>query len=246
MSDLASARDIAQMILTSSDLATLQEALEAASDWMGFHFFALTQHPRRDPSAPGGMRVHNYPREWEVSYDRRRLGLSDPVHRASHLRADGFRWRELRAIIPFFDRDEEMLSEALVFEIEDGLTIPVNVPGEPCGSVTFAIRSGQAFPEERLMFADNFAAISFQTMRMIAGLRPAAGKPRLTDHQLEVVRWVAVDKTDAEIAQILDVKTDTVSKHIRNACRSFGVYKRTSLPIHALFEGMLAFSDVLF
>lgn len=245
MSGFASARDIAQMILTSSDLADLQEALEAASDWMGFPFFALTQHPRRDTSASGGMRLHNYPREWEVSYDRRRLGLADPVHRASHLRADGFRWRDLRAIIPFFDRDEEMLAEARFFEIEDGLTIPVNVPGEPCGSVTFATRSGQVFPEERLFFANNFAAIAYQTARVIAGVRPAAGKPRLTDHQLEVVRWIAVDKTDGEIAQILGVKTDTVSKHIRNACRSLGVYKRTSLPIHALFEGMLAFSDVL-
>jgi DNA-binding CsgD family transcriptional regulator len=244
MLQLGSAKDIAQTITSCSNRSALGEALAEASRAMGFGFFALSHHPQTWCRKESDLRIHDYPKEWAVSYDQRRLGLSDPIHRASHVHASGFRWRDVSKIIPVTGRDQAMLREARSFGIEDGYTIPANVPGEQYGSVTFATGDVAAFPVEQLIFAEAFGHIGFQTARIIDGRRPAVRKPNVTDRQLEIVVLIGQDKTDGEMAQILDVKEDTIAKHVRNICERFDAVKRTSVPLRAVFSGLLCFSDI--
>jgi DNA-binding CsgD family transcriptional regulator len=238
------AQDAAKLIVSSTCREALGEALLEAGRSMGFEFFALAHHPQAWRRRESDLRIHNYPREWELCYDRRRLGLSDPIHRASHLNASGFRWSEVAGIIPVTDRDRAMLQEARGFGIDDGYTVPTNVPGEQYGSVTFATTQGVPFPDQMLLYAEAFGHLAFQAARVVDGHRALPRKSAVTDRQLEIVVLIGQDKTDSEMAQILGVKEDTVTKHVRNICERLDAVKRNSVPLRAIFAGLLCFSDI--
>ncbi len=245
MSFVTTAQELEQIIIASRSREALRENLSSAAHAMHFQFFALSHHPRSYSGRDSDLRIHNYPAEWEESYDRRRLGVSDPVHRASHIWGCGFRWRDIGSIIPVTERDDAMLREGKVFGIHDGYTVPANVPGEPHGSVTFAVTKGAQFPEDMIFFAERFARVAFQTARMIDGQRVVLGRPPVTDRQLEIAMWLGRDKSDWEIAEILGLKRDTVSKHVRALCERLGGVRRTSLPLRAVYGGWMSFSDIL-
>lgn len=245
MSFVTTARELERIISSSPSREALRENLSYAADAMGFHFYALSHHPRSYAGRDSELRIHNYPVEWEKSYDRRRLGVSDPVHRASHVWGCGFRWREIGSIIRITERDDAMLREGKVFGIHDGFTVPTNVPGEPHGSVTFATKEGVHFPEDMIFFAERFAHVAFQTARAIDGQRFLRGELPVTDRQLEVLMWVGRDKSNGEIAEILGIKEDTVCKHVRALCERLGGVRRASLPLRAVYGGWMCFSDIL-
>ena len=89
-------------------------------------------------------------------------------------------------------------------------------------------------------------AFAFEAARRIRRLRePVSPLPRLTDRQRECVMWAARGKSDWEISQILGVSHETVIQHLKQARERYGVGKRTLLAVHALFDGTIAFIDVL-
>jgi transcriptional regulator EpsA len=50
--------------------------------------------------------------------------------------------------------------------------------------------------------------------------------PPLSGRELEVLHWVALGKTNAEIGEILEVSQFTIKNHVQNAIRKFGVRTR--------------------
>lgn len=243
MSFISTARELEQIIAASTSREALKESLSFATQAMRFRFFALGHHPRLWAERDSKLRIHNYPPEWEQTYDRRRLATCDPVHRASHIIGCGFQWRDLRSIIQTTEQDEAMLLEGEMFGIQDGFTIPTNVPGQPHGSVTFATSQEAVFPEDMIFYAERVAHVAFETARSLDGQRRPLQRLPVTDRQLEVAFWVGRDKSNWDIAQILGVKEDTVCKHVRALCDRLGGVRRTSLPLRAICSGLLCISD---
>lgn len=63
--------------------------------------------------------------------------------------------------------------------------------------------------------------------------RPPRGRP-LTRREAEVLTWVARGKSNSEIAEILQVRTKTVDKHLERIYPKLGVENRTAAASHAL------------
>lgn len=51
-------------------------------------------------------------------------------------------------------------------------------------------------------------------------------RPRLTQREIEVLRFVAQGKTDKEIAHALQISVNTVRNHVQNILRKLGVSNR--------------------
>jgi LuxR family quorum-sensing system transcriptional regulator CciR len=236
--------DFAQLLLGAPDESAFANALSSAVHALGFQFFAVAHHDLRDREATSGLEIHNYPDGWRASYAARQLGRSDPIRRASHVWACGFRWRDARDIVSFSSADDAILADAHAFGIDEGFTMGVHVPGEARGSVSFATRVGMAFPERALLQAHGLGSAAFQVARMIFKKRPIVRREILTDRQLECVLWVGRGKSNWEIAQILGVTQETVKKHLQDACARYQLHNRTSLPLRALYEGSICFSDL--
>lgn len=230
---------------TSED--DLAAALDVIVKELGFSYFALTHHVDVRTAPASAIRLHNYPADWVEYYDENGLGISDPVHRASHVTSVGFAWSQIPAMIALTARDREILVQGGAQGIGDGFTVPANVPGESNGSCSFANPSGTPLPEDDLPVAQLVGAFAFEAARRLWRVRApdAPPPPRLTERQRECILWMARGKSDWEVSRILGVEHETVIRHLKQARERYGVSKRTMLAVHALFDGSISFADVL-
>jgi LuxR family transcriptional regulator, quorum-sensing system regulator CciR len=223
----------------------LADALGIVTRELGFTYFALAHHVDIRSAPQPAIRLHNYPQEWADFYDDNRLGLSDPVFRASHLTSVGFVWSDIPQMINLTPADYEMLRRAEAKGISNGFTIPANIPGETHGSCSFANPRGIPISGDQLPIAQLVGAFAFEAARRLWRVRaPAVPAPRLTDRQRECILWVARGKSDWEISRILGIEHETVVRHLKQARERYGVAKRTMLAVHALFDGSISFTDV--
>jgi LuxR family quorum-sensing system transcriptional regulator CciR len=242
----ARSMQFARIVEASADVDELGEALRDITQELGFEHFALMHHV---DAARGGaaIRLHDYPTQWADYYQAQALGLSDPVHRASHVTSIGFRWSQIPRMIPLTARDLRILALGREQGIGDGFTVPAHVPGEARGSCSFAIGSGCPMPETMLPLAQLAGIFAFEAARRLCterGYRDEGAAPRLTDRQRDCVLWVARGKGDWEIGRILGVSEETVARHVKQACARYGVNKRTLLAIRTLFDGTLSFTEL--
>jgi len=225
----------------------LMLAMVAVCAQLGFQFFALSHHVDVARASSAAIRLHNYPDRWADYYDANALGVSDPVHRASHKTSIGFRWSRMPDMIPLTAADKRMLAMGREQGIGDGFTVPANVPGEARGSCSFANEAGRPLPETMLPAAQLAGAFAFESARRlwsVRDLKEHEPAPVLTDRQRDCVLLAARGKTDWETGQLLNVSEETVACHIKHACERYGVYKRSSLMIRTLFDGTITFSDI--
>lgn len=221
----------------------LHEMLRQICGQLGCSYYALSHHVDFLGSPGTGIRVHNYPEEWAVWFDRERLGLTDPVHRASQRTSAGFIWHNVSKMIELRASDRDVFFRAKRHGIGDGLTIPAHVPGDAHGSCSFAWRKGQIADRRALVAAQSVSNFAFEAARRVHSpiILP---RRRLTDRQREVLRWSARGKTDWEISKIMEISEPTVLEHMRNARGRYDVTSRTPLAVRALFDGTLHFGDV--
>lgn len=229
------------------DAGTLAMVLGEMTGRLGFGHFALTHHANILDVPRPMIRVHNYPAGWVDFFDRRRLGFSDPVHRASHKTSAGFRWTSIPDLIQMTPGDHRLLEMAQDHGLTDGFTVPANIVGEATGSCSFACGPGRGLPADALLWAQFAGTAAFEAARRIwlAGVVPPGPRPQLTDRQRDCLVWAARGKTAWEIGRILGISEETAVRHLKQARERYGVDKQTSLLIRALFDGIISFSDIL-
>jgi LuxR family quorum-sensing system transcriptional regulator CciR len=234
-------------ITAAADPLDLAERLGAIAQELGFTYFALSHHVDVQGAAQSAIRLHNYPGDWVEYYDSQKLGVSDPVHRASHLTSVGFAWSDIPRLIALTSGDRMVLERAEQKGIGNGFTVPANVPGESHGSCSFACPGGTVLRQEEFPLAQLVGSFGFEAARRLWRMRSPVTEalPRLTDRQRECVMWMARGKSDWEISQILGITHETVIRHLKHARERYGVSKRTMVAVQALFDGAISFNDVL-
>lgn len=230
-----------------SSVAELDTALADVAGRLGFPYYALSHHVDLARCNDSAVRLHNYPAQWAQDYDRRALGIVDPVHRASHVTALGFCWSQLPNLIPLTSEDLRMLDAGREQGIGEGFTVPVHIPGEARGTCSFAAPAGSRLDQDKLLEAQLAGVFAFETARKLWLRRGQLHRPPravLTDRQRDCVLLMAQGKTDAEIAAILGISKETATRHIVSACKRYRVYKRQLLITLTLFDGTLSFGDL--
>lgn len=241
-----SANAFVREVTAATNADDLFDALRAISANMGFEYFALSHHVDMARASNDAIRLHNYPAKWANYYDSHALGVSDPVHRASHVTNVGFVWSDMQAMIPLTPDDRRVLALGREQGIGDGFTVPANVPGESRGSCSFANVADVEFDDTMLPLAQLVGMFAFECARRLWVVRPLElAPPRLTDRQRDCLLWAGRGKSDWEISRILGISEETVDRHLKNARERYGVPKRTMVVVRALFDGTLSFSDVL-
>lgn len=231
--------------LTADDLASIMAILGPR---LGFEFFAITHHGDLLSERGGAtIHLHNYPAQWADFYAANALGVSDPVHRASHMTTQGFLWRRIPDFITMTANDRRLLDLGRHNGIGDGFTVPASLLGEAQGSCSFANPPGRALRPEMLMLAQLVGGWAFEQARLIwraRGARPRPPASRLTDRQRECLLWAARGKTNEDIAIILGIKEDTVKRHFQDACERYRVDRRIMLLGLTLWDGTLTITEI--
>ncbi|MDT9599869.1 LuxR family transcriptional regulator [Sphingosinicella rhizophila] len=234
----------AQAALCSDD-RDLAGVLQDAVRELGFDYFALLHHASLCSSRPELIRIDTYPSGWERELEARGLIGADPVHHASVRTNIGFAWSELPSLVPIGRRAREVLERSRRFDISDGFTVPVNVPGEPCGSCSFAVRIGAGLPLERLLCAEQIGAHAFRAARRLHGYPASARCPHLSRRERQCVRLLAAGKTDWEIAAILGISVETAHQYVKRARAAYDVVSRAQLVACVLRDALVSFDDAI-
>lgn len=245
MSNLAAAKEFLELARHATNIDELFVALALACDAMGFDYFALTHHVDFAAAGATAIRLHNYPPNWVAWFDENRLGVTDPVHRASQVTNVGFVWDKVPDMIKLTTADRDVLAKARREGIGDGFTVPAHIPGEASGSCSFAVAPFGEVNDAYLPIAQLVGAFAFEAARRINRVRLIdVEAPTLTERQRDCVLWMARGKTDWEIAQILGLSPETVTQHMNTARDRYDVAKRPQLAVRALFDGHITFGDV--
>ena len=235
----------AESATTCLDLGQLRTLLGDAAKELGFDYFALLHHSSLSSSDPGRVRVDNYPAAWVEELCSRDFAAHDPVHSASRKTSSGFAWQDIGSIIPLGDRHKVILTRSGYYGIGPGFTVPANVPGEPSGSCSFAVRTGAELPLKRLMCAELIGAHAFRAARRILGLPRRQARPHLSRREIECLRLLASGKTDWEAARILGISIETVRQYVKRARAAYDVVTRTQLVVHGLRDDWVSFDDAI-
>ena len=223
----------------------LKLLLADATRELGFDHFALLHHSSLAAAKQSLIRLDTYPAGWEQELARHDLIGADPVHQASLRTNIGFSWAELPSLTPLGARQRDLLERARRFGIGDGFTVPVNVPGEPAGSCSFAVRAGKNLPVERLLSAEQLGSHAFRTARRIHGYPAVARCPHLSRRERECVRLLAAGKTDWEIAAILGISVETAHQYVKRARAAYDVVSRAQLVACCLRDALVSFDEAV-
>ena len=212
---------------------------------LGFTYFALLHHASLGAQATRCIRLDNYPEDWERELLAHHEWTEDPVHAASRRALIGFRWSDLGALVELSAVQQRILEGSRRHGLGEGYTVPANIPGEPAGSCSFATRSGQALPEDRLLCAEQVGAHAFQVARRLRGLARPAARARLSRRELQCLRLLAAGKSDWEISVILGISSETARQYVKHARAVYDVVTRTQLVVHGLRDALISFEDAI-
>lgn len=223
----------------------LRRLLEDVTRELGFHYFALLHHASLQWSSGSLLRIDNYPSHWERELVGEGFVHVDPVHHASVRTNIGFPWSELGALLVLTPIQRRILERSGRHGIGEGFTVPANVPGEPSGSCSFAVRRGRRFPQHRLFDAELIGAHAFRIARHLHNYPAQAAHPHLSRRQLECLRLLAAGKTDWEIAKILGLSVETAHQYVKSARAAYDVVSRTQLVVYGLRDAWISFDDAI-
>jgi LuxR family transcriptional regulator, quorum-sensing system regulator CciR len=223
----------------------LKALLNDATRELGFDYFALLHHASLASARAGLIRLDTYPGGWEEELGRAGLIGADPVHHASVRTHIGFAWAELPTLAPIGRRAREVLERAKRFDIGDGFTVPVNIPGEPAGSCSFAVGTRRALPFQRLLCAEQLGAHAFRAARRLHHFGELGGSPHLSRRERECVRLLAAGKTDWEIAAILGISVETAHQYVKRARAAYDVVSRAQLVACGLRDAVVTFEEAI-
>lgn len=223
----------------------LKSILEDAARELGFEHFAIVHSVSFRRGDSELLSLDNYPQSWAEEFVGNLLYLDDPVLQASQRTAKGFRWSDVARLLPIGERHKQVIERSSRYGMGHGFTVPANVPGEPCGSCSFAVRQGRDLPERNLRCAELVAIDAFDAGRRLRGLPHLGDLAHLSRRQRQCVRLLAAGKTDWEIATILGLSEQTTRRYVKMAREAYDVVSRAQLVVRALRDGQISFDDAM-
>lgn len=113
-------------------------------------------------------------------------------------------------------------------QVGTAIVAPAHLPGGIIGAIVWG--SPEKF-DIRPTFAREASTLHSLTLKFLAAYNDlghsAGALARLTRREIQCLKWAAAGKTDAEIAQIVEISTPTVRFHMRNAAEKLEVTGRS-------------------
>jgi DNA-binding CsgD family transcriptional regulator len=227
----------------SPDVSAFESRLVAFGQAMGFGIVSgalVIEHP--GPSRPASfISVGNTPEAFVTNYQNLADSLRDPVlRRMKHLS------------VPFlYDQDlytsedaGDLWEQQAPYGYRTGISVALHLPGHR--HFLLGMDRQQPLPrdERRLtrLFADlQLLAVHAQdaAQRLLAPLADREPAPRLTERELEVLRWTMDGKSAWAVGEILGISEHTVNFHLRNVFSKLGASSKHQAVLKALALGLI-------
>ncbi len=188
----------------------------------------------------GFGRINTYPSAWQAYYQANNCRRIDPVARCATSTFRPFYWSELERILPLTEGQRRFLREAEAAGLYNGVGIPFKGPMSQVAGIALAtsVRIVSDLPP-----LDMIVAYCNQFFEVFRGfVAKALTLPRsaiLTDRECQVLEGIVKSMNDAQIGEMLGVKSSTIDSHLRAIFRKLQVRNRTAAVMSAQKMGVI-------
>lgn len=208
---------------------------------LGFQHTLFGIVPDKSQPLESAFLVSNYPDDWRATYDKQHMHKVDPT--VSHC---------LSSALPIVWKSEtfhggeqnEFYEQASGFGLRSGITLPMHGNAKEFGMLSFV--SGDDDHAARGTHMESLAAMSLlrdyaleSSRKYIHSAGSALPKIKLTNSELECLKWVTAGKSSWEVSRILSRSEATVNFHIANIMKKFDVQTRQQAVIKAIKYGVV-------
>ncbi|WP_374407827.1 autoinducer binding domain-containing protein [Pelagerythrobacter sp.] len=226
----------------AADIYALRSAMLAALHEIGFEAVYVLAPVAADPSVGRVLTNLGFDPAWEALY-RERFQRIDPLPLIALNRQSAFNWREDVDRQMLTGEQSEYLDGLAAFGMAEGYAVPCFGPF--ARHAFFGIgraRSPDRFTSENRLKVEVCARVVFQ--RYAAFARPyIENPPALSPREMEVLRWIGEGKSNAVIADILEISRSSVDSYVQRLFAKLGVSDRISASLRGLALGLIVSGD---
>lgn len=225
---------------TASDLNPLIEDFRTFIRGYGFTASACGAWEGLGQQRANRFFFNDWPVAWLGIYAEKDFFPADPFVEEARRSMASFLWSEVEHQRPLTPRGKEIYKISREFGWREVIGVPIHGPAGYQGFVSLASMSDITLsPADRACLDMTSRVIHEKCRKEIGfGLAPQ-DTPKLTARELECMQWVAVGKTDSEIAQILSISSSTAHFHVESAKRKLGLNSRTEAVARLTLYGLI-------
>lgn len=234
MQPVLDAARLARSLTVVTSGAEIWRQLKAYATAYGFHHLAVLKPGDALPGRLEGSILHtDAPAAFVDAFDRADFGQDDPVLARALADTEPFSLAAVHAS-ELSDKQRSVFDWAMkTLEINDGWVFPIVYEGGLKGVI---VLGGQQ-PDMSPLMGSILHLLAHSAFRRVEDLTTQGIAPKihpLSAREAECLRWVALGKTDSEIAIILSISARTARFHIENAKRKLHVATRVQAVAEAL------------
>lgn len=225
------------LLAAGSETERFERLVEAAQD-LGFEFCSYWLRVALPLSNPRMAMYNNFPAAWQERYEQRGYLAIDPTVKHGLSSSKILVWAD-----SVNAASKEFWDEASSFGLRVGCGVPVRDTRGLLSMTSFARSEGDITSEELVVNLPKMfwlAQVAHVGMKdLIAPRLLPEIDVKLSEREVEVLRWTADGKTSNDVADILGISERTVNFHINNAMIKLGASNKTAAAVRAAVLGLL-------
>jgi LuxR family quorum sensing-dependent transcriptional regulator len=215
----------------------------------GFTDFLVTDMPPPSLQLETHLILNGWSEPWFERYVEQGFYRHDPMAKHTRETSLPFFWHEVALGSEHTPEARQVMDEASEFGLKQGFSVPILGPDGDRSCVTMGGEKLDIPPRGReIIYVISLCAHQrARALRRDWAARPNRGDRTwdrkgavLSAREREVLKWVALGKTDAEIGELLHISSATSFAHVRNSCRKLNAATRTQAVVRALYLGEIS------
>lgn len=182
-----------------------------------------------------------FPDDWVHEYVELNYLAIDPIPELASKLSEPFFWHDVDKLVQHTPQVDSYLEAMNNAGLGDGLAMYVFGPGLRNAYVGLGFGDRQDLPDRDEVMRYHFL-VQAAHLRLCALTDPGERSP-LSAREVEVLKWIALGKSNSVIADILEISTHTVDAHLRSIYRKLGVSDRTTAAIRGVGATLVSFPD---
>ncbi|MFK0333043.1 transcriptional regulator TraR [Rhizobium sp. NPDC090275] len=185
--------------------------------------------------------ISNYHPDWQDFYLKNNLKSLDPVIRHAKQLRRAFSWSADMATRPMSKAETSFFAQAATFDIRSGITVPVALPNRGTAMLTMASSKPKVAIDDKID-AVMAASVVAQIHARIEALQvtPSVEEPfHLTPKEKIFTRWLEHGKTVQDVADVENLKYNTVRKTLEELRGRYDLCNNTQLVALAIRRGLI-------
>jgi LuxR family quorum sensing-dependent transcriptional regulator len=233
--------DFVQRLQQLTKYDEVRDLIVKELEWFGFSCVTSLSIPGPGCKFRDGILLNNRPAEYVDRYAEKNYVMHDPC--VTELRANihPYSWGDVRVGRDLKKSQRMIIDEAREFGARDGFIVPiVNLSGSVALFCPWGLEPDLSPRARAALEMIGIYAHHALTRALLQKQRDEVAHTPLTPREREIMQWVAVGKTDEEIADILSIGTTTVTSHVENAKQKLDAFRRTYAVVQAIRLGEIS------